>query len=128
MPSIRELARQIRTGQTSTVQIVDRCLQAIVEREKDIHAFITLRTDDAQAQARRTDYEIKRGEDRGFLHGIPISIKDIIDLDGVPTTAASAVRQGHRATSDSTVVARLRAAGAIFIGKCNLHEFAFGTT
>ena len=128
MPSIRELARQIRTGQTTTVQIVDRCLQAIVEREKDINAFITLLTDDAQAQARRTDEEIKRGEDRGFLHGIPISIKDIIDLDGVPTTAASAVRQGHRATSDATVVARLRAAGAIFIGKCNLHEFAFGTT
>jgi len=128
MPSIRELARQIRTGQTTTVQIVDRCLQAIVEREKDINAFITLLTDDAQAQARRTDDEIKRGEDRGFLHGIPISIKDIIDLDGVPTTAASAVRQGHRATSDATVVARLRAAGAIFIGKCNLHEFAFGTT
>ena len=128
MPSIRELARQIRNGQTTTLQIVDQCLQAIAEHEKDINAFITVLTDEAQAQARRTDEEIKRGEDRGLLHGIPISIKDIIDLDGVPTTAASAVRQGHRATSDATVVARLRAAGAIFIGKCNLHEFAYGTT
>ncbi len=128
MPSIRELARQIRNGQTTTLQIVDQCLQAIAEHEKDINAFITVLTDEAQAQARRTDEEIKRGEDRGLLHGIPISIKDIIDLDGVPTTAASAVRQGHRATSDATVIARLRAAGAIFIGKCNLHEFAYGTT
>ena len=128
MPSIRELARQIRNGQTTTLQIVDQCLQAITEHEKDINAFITVLTDEAQAQAHRTDEEIKRGEDRGFLHGIPISIKDIIDLDGVPTTAASAVREGHRATSDATVIARLRAAGAIFIGKCNLHEFAYGTT
>jgi aspartyl-tRNA(Asn)/glutamyl-tRNA(Gln) amidotransferase subunit A len=128
MPSIRELARQIRNGQTTTLQIVDQCLQAITEHEKDINAFITVLTDEAQAQARRTDEEIKRGKDRGLLHGIPISIKDIIDLDGVPTTAASAVRQGHRATSDATVIARLRAAGAIFIGKCNLHEFAYGTT
>jgi aspartyl-tRNA(Asn)/glutamyl-tRNA(Gln) amidotransferase subunit A len=128
MPSIRELARQIRNGQTTTLQIVDQCLQAIAEHEKDINAFITVLTDEAQAQARRTDEEIKRGKDRGLLHGIPISIKDIIDLDGVPTTAASAVRQGHRATSDATVIARLRAAGAIFIGKCNLHEFAYGTT
>lgn len=128
MPSIRELARQIRNGQTTTLQIVDQCLQAIAEHEKDINAFITVLTDEAQAQALRTDEEIKRGEDRGLLHGIPISIKDIIDLDGVPTTAASAVRQGHRATSDATVIARLRAAGAIFIGKCNLHEFAYGTT
>ena len=128
MPSIRELARQIRNGQTTTLQIVDQCLQAIAEHEKDINAFITVLTDEAQAQARRTDEEIKRGEDRGLLHGIPISIKDIIDLDGVPTPAASAVREGHRATSDATVIARLRAAGAIFIGKCNLHEFAYGTT
>ena len=128
MPSIRELARQIRNGRTTTLQIVDQCLQAIAEREKDINAFITVLTDEAQAQARRTDEEIRRGEDRGFLHGIPISIKDIINLDGIPTTAASAVRKGHRATTDATVIARLRASGAIFIGKCNLHEFAFGTT
>jgi len=62
------------------------------------------------------------------LHGIPLSVKDLIDLKGLSTTAASRVRTGHRASADASVLRRLREAGAIFIGKCNLHEFAFGTT
>ena len=65
---------------------------------------------------------------RGPLHGVPISLKDIIDLRDAPTTAASRVRDGHIARRDATVVGRLRQAGAIFIGKTNLHEFALGTT
>src|SRR5204863_4191182 len=65
---------------------------------------------------------------RGPLPGIPISLKDLIDLRGTPTTAASRVRQGHITGSDATVVTRLREAGAVIIGKTNLHEFAFGTT
>ena len=77
---------------------------------------------------RRADREIAAGHDRGILHGIPISVKDLIDVGGLPTTAASRVRMGHRAVTDAPVVRRLRDAGGIFIGKCNLHEFAFGTT
>ena len=93
-----------------------------------LNAFITVLEHDALEQARAADAELSRGTARSPLHGIPISVTDIVDIAGVPTTAASRLRRGHRAESDAAVVARLRAAGAIFIGKCNLHEFAFGTT
>jgi hypothetical protein len=68
------------------------------------------------------------GRYRGPLHGVPISLKDLIDLRGMPTSAASRVRRGHVAAHDAVVSARLRAAGAVFVGKTNLHEFALGTT
>ena len=79
-------------------------------------------------QARALDEELRHGRSRGPLHGRTISIKDIIDVKGVPTTAASRVRAGHVAHADATVVTRLREAGAVIIGKTNLHEFALGTT
>ena len=84
--------------------------------------------DEARAQARAADQEIAAGRYRGPLHGVPISLKDLIDLRGTPTSAASRVRRGHVAAHDSVVAARLRAAGAVFVGKTNLHEFALGTT
>ena len=108
--------------------LVDECLATIADRDPALNAFIAVLPDDARRQARVLDGELARGIDRGPLHGIPISLKDIIDLAGTPTTAASRVRAGHRAAGDAPVAARLRAAGAVFIGKCNLHEFAFGTT
>ncbi len=80
------------------------------------------------AQARVLDEELRHGRSRGPLHGRTISIKDLIDVKGVPTTAASRVRAGHIAAADAPVVARLREAGAVIIGKTNLHEFALGTT
>ena len=79
-------------------------------------------------QARVLDEELRHGRSRGPLHGRTISIKDLIDVKGVPTTAASRVRAGHIAAADAPVVARLRDAGAVIIGKTNLHEFALGTT
>jgi aspartyl-tRNA(Asn)/glutamyl-tRNA(Gln) amidotransferase subunit A len=82
----------------------------------------------AIAAARGADAELARGDWRGPLHGIPVSLKDLIDVAGVPTTAASRLRAHHRAAADAEVVSRLRAAGAVIVGKCNLHEFAFGTT
>ena len=85
-------------------------------------------SDEARRQARSLDRELARGVDRGPLHGVPVSLKDVIDLDGAPTTAASRTRRGRRAPADAPVTAFLRAAGAVFIGKCNLHELAFGTT
>src|SRR6202008_4774003 len=79
-------------------------------------------------QARELDRELAAGRDRGPLHGVPITIKDLLDIKGTPTTAASKVRDGHVAERDAVAVAHLRQAGAVFIGKTNLHEFAFGTT
>jgi len=108
--------------------LVRACLDEIASENQHLNAFITVLDDSALDQARDADRELARGERRGALHGIPISIKDLIDIRGVPTTAASRVRAGHRATDDAPVVARLRRAGAVFLGKTNLHEFAFGVT
>ena len=128
MPSIRELAIRIRDRRTTAEDLVERCLDAIARRDNEINAFITILADEARNRARQADRKIVCGQDLGILHGIPLSIKDLIDMEGQPTTAASKVRAGHRASSDAPVLARLRAAGAVVVGKCNLHEFAFGTT
>ncbi len=93
-----------------------------------LNAFILVMADDALRQARNADRELTAGQDRGPLHGVPISVKDLIDMRGVPTTAASRVREGHVAGCDAPTIAHLRQAGAVIVGKTNLHEFAFGTT
>jgi aspartyl-tRNA(Asn)/glutamyl-tRNA(Gln) amidotransferase subunit A len=126
--SIAELAPRIASRQLSAAAVTDECLARISRENGRLNAFITILGDEARAQARQADAEIAAGRLRGPLHGIPLSLKDLIDLSGVPTTAASRVLQGHVAAEDAPVAARLRAAGAVFLGKCNLHEFAFGTT
>ena len=126
--TIADLGSALRNGTITSASLVDECLAAIEEHEPALNAFIAVLADGARRQARTLDGELARGVDRGPLHGVPISLKDIIDLEGMPTTAASRLRIGHRAAADAPVTARLRAAGAVFIGKCNLHELAFGTT
>ena len=110
------------------VKHVTEALERISALNPTLNAFISVFESEAMEQARALDDELRQGRSRGPLHGRTISIKDLIDVKGVPTTAASRVRAGHIATSDATVVTRLRDAGAIIIGKTNLHEFALGTT
>ena len=125
---IHRLATAIETRVVSVQEVVDATLARIGDRDPSLGAFTTVFEESARADAERTDRAIAAGRYRGPLHGVPVSIKDLIDVAGVPTTAASRVT-GHRpAAADAPVVARLRAAGAILVGKCNLHEFAFGTT
>ncbi|MEE8130206.1 MAG: amidase [Vicinamibacterales bacterium] len=126
--TITEAAALIRAGQTTAAELVERCLDSIARRDRQLNAFIKVSADDARAAARRADALIAAGHSVGPLHGVPVSVKDLLDLAGCATTAASRVRRHHLATTDAPVLARLRQAGAIFIGKCNLHEFAFGTT
>ena len=126
--TIASLGAALRRGRATAVDLLEQCLAAIDERDPALNAFITVLADDARRQARAADAELSAGRDRGPLHGIPISLKDLIDLAGTPTTAASRVRSGHRAATDAPIAARLREAGAVFVGKCNLHEFALGTT
>src|SRR5918993_1982828 len=126
--TIADLSRALQAREITAETVTSRCLDRIAERNPSINAFITVLGEAALTQARQADAEIARGRYRGPLHGVPISLKDIIDLRGAPTTAASRVRREHRAASDATVVARLREAGAVFVGKTNLHEFALGTT
>ena len=112
----------------SATDLFDAALAAIAEYNAATNAFILVDETGARAAARAVDEERRRGVDRGPLHGMPISIKDLIDVAGQPTTAASHVRAGHVATHDAPIVRRLREAGAVLIGKTNLHEFALGTT
>jgi aspartyl-tRNA(Asn)/glutamyl-tRNA(Gln) amidotransferase subunit A len=126
--TIAQLARALKARETTSEAATERCLAAIAEKNSTLNAFIAVLADDARAQARQADQEIAAGKWRGPLHGVPISLKDLMDLRGTPTTAASRVREGHVASGDAEVVSYLRAAGAVFVGKCNLHEFAFGTT
>jgi aspartyl-tRNA(Asn)/glutamyl-tRNA(Gln) amidotransferase subunit A len=126
--TLAELGRQLKSRALTAEAATRDCLARITERNPSINAFITILEDDALAQAREADREIAEGSYRGPLHGVPISLKDIIDLRNTPTTAASRVRNGHVARRDATIVGRLRQAGAIFVGKTNLHEFALGTT
>src|SRR5688572_3702593 len=107
---------------------VGDALERISTLNPRLNAFITTFEADAMAQAQVLDDELRRGHARGPLHGRTISIKDLIDVKASPTTAASRVRAGHVAADDARVVSRLREAGAVIIGKCNLHELALGTT
>ena len=108
--------------------LLEESLAAIAEHGERTNAFILIDADGARDAAHIVDEERRRGIDRGPLHGMPISIKDLIDIEGQPTTAASRVRAGHVADRDATIITRLRDAGAVLIGKTNLHEFALGTT
>jgi aspartyl-tRNA(Asn)/glutamyl-tRNA(Gln) amidotransferase subunit A len=126
--SIAQLAQALRSRDVSAAAVTDGCLAVIAERNPLLNAFITVFAKEAREEARRADEDIAAGRYRGPLHGVPVSLKDLIDVKGSPTTAASRVREGHRAAADAPVVTRLREAGAILIGKTNLHEFALGTT
>src|SRR6185436_8379753 len=120
--------RKLRAGEVTAQAITEQCLHRIETDNPRLNAFIRVMADEAREQAAAADRELAAGLDRGPLHGVPISIKDLLDVRGVPTTAASRVRDGHIAERDAPAVAHLRQAGAVFIGKTNLHEFAFGTT
>ncbi len=128
LQSIAALARAIKAREITVEAVVERCLQRIAERNGTLNAFITILADEAREQARDADREIAAGRYRGPLHGVPLSVKDLFDIAGTKTTAASRVRQEHIAERDAPSIAVLRDAGAIFVGKTNLHEFAFGTT
>ncbi len=127
--TIEEFARAWRAGAITSEALTEQCLMTIVEKNDALKAFTLVLADSAREQARRADHEILSGHDRGPLHGVPISIKDLIDVRGAATTAASLVRASAApAEADAPAIAHLRAAGAVFVGKTNLHEFALGTT
>ena len=119
---------RLRAGELSSVALTEGCLAQIAARNDELRAFIAVTADAALAAAREADREFRAGYDRGPLQGIPISLKDLIDVAGVPTTAGSRVTGDRPARVDAVVTARLKAAGAVLVGKTNLHEFAFGTT
>ncbi|MGA7752471.1 MAG: amidase [Candidatus Sulfotelmatobacter sp.] len=124
--SISELAPRLRRREISPVEIVRDCLGQIERLNPTLNAFITVMAESALSEARGVEAEILRGEWRGPLHGIPIALKDLIDTAGIRTTSASALHENRIPAEDAEVVRRLRRAGAVIIGKNNLHEFAYG--
>ena len=126
--SIREASDLIRRKVISPVELTRACLQRIERLNPILNAFITVTDQQALAQAREAEAEVRRGRWRGPLHGIPIGLKDNIDTAGVKTTLASAVFKDRVPSADAEVVRRLKSAGAVLVGKQNLHEVAFGTT
>ncbi len=120
--------RLLRRGGLTSGELTRACLARIDALNPSLNAFIAITRDEALAAASDADAELARGEDRGPLHGIPVSLKDLIDQRGVPTTAASHVVDPRRAEADAPITRALRAAGAVLVGKTNLHEFALGTT
>ena len=126
LTSISELAPRLRGTEVSPVEITQNCLSNIETSNSALNAFITVMAESALAEARRAEAEILRGEWRGPLHGVPVALKDLIDTAGVRTTAASALYKDRIPDQDAEVVRRLRQAGAVIVGKNNLHEFAYG--
>jgi len=124
--TIAEAARLIEKKELSPVELVESRLDRIGKYNDRLHAFIRLTADEARAAAKAAETEIAAGKYRGPLHGIPIGLKDIYETVGVPTTGHSKVMQDHVPKADGFAVARLKAAGAISLGKLATHEFAFG--
>jgi aspartyl-tRNA(Asn)/glutamyl-tRNA(Gln) amidotransferase subunit A len=126
LEKISELAPRLRRKEVSPVELTRACLERIEKLNPALNAFITVTAESALAEARAAESEISRGEWRGPLHGIPVALKDLIDTAGTRTTAASGLYQNRVPTKDAEVVQRLRRAGAVILGKNNLHEFAYG--
>jgi aspartyl-tRNA(Asn)/glutamyl-tRNA(Gln) amidotransferase subunit A len=124
--SLSEASALVRDRKVSPVELTGACLERIERLQPRLNAFITVTADGARARAREAEQEIARGAWRGPLHGIPIALKDLIDTRGVRTTAASGVFEERVPERDAPVARRLDDAGAVLLGKLNMHEFAYG--
>ena len=122
---VREAAERIRRGECSSLALVEGCLARLRAREPEVLAWAHVDADGALAAARERDAETRAGRSRGPLHGVPLGIKDIVDVAGLPTTAGARAFAHTRPTRDSGAVARLRAAGAVVLGKTHTTQFAF---
>src|SRR5437899_12701661 len=126
--TIAEASELVRRREISPLQLTQECLETIDRLKPALNAFITVTAESALQEAKLAEKEIAAGNWRGPLHGIPIGLKDLIDTAGVRTTAASAVFKDRVPPEDADVVKELKAAGAVLVGKQNLHEFAYGAS
>ena len=124
--TVAEVARAIAARNLSPVELMEALLERIGRLDPKLNAFIRLDADAAILAARAAEAEIASGRQRGPLHGVPVGIKDIIDVAGLPTTCHSKLLIDNIASTDAVCVSRLRGAGAIVLGKLSTHEFAIG--
>jgi len=126
--TILEAARRLRTREVSAVELLDECLGRIAELNPALGAFITVTEESAREAARQADRELASGLDRGPLHGIPVAAKDVFLTRGVRTTAGSRLLADTVPDHDAAAIERLAQAGAVLVGKTNMHELAYGIT
>jgi aspartyl-tRNA(Asn)/glutamyl-tRNA(Gln) amidotransferase subunit A len=124
MMSIAELSRRLRAGELTSSELTQRCLNVIDKLEPQIHAWVCVDRDRALASAKQLDAELAQGKSRGPLHGIPIGVKDIVDVAGLPTRAGSPLTSDKPVAKDAAIVTRLRDAGAVILGKTVTTEYA----
>jgi aspartyl-tRNA(Asn)/glutamyl-tRNA(Gln) amidotransferase subunit A len=125
--TLREAAQALRERSVSSVELTRAALDRIERLNPTLNAFLEVLTERALDRAAQADRDLRAGDDRGPLHGIPIGLKDLFDMRGVRTTAGSRIYD-YIAKQDSTVVEKLEAAGAVIVGKQNMHELAYGIT
>ncbi|MGD0499194.1 MAG: amidase [Bryobacteraceae bacterium] len=126
--TIREAAESLRRRQVSSEELAAAAIARIERLNPALNAFITVTAEEALRRARQADSELAAGRDLGPLHGIPIAYKDLFATRGVRTTSGSKIYENHVPTADAAVVERLEAAGAVPLGKLNMHELAYGVT
>lgn len=124
--SLRDVAAKIKSREVSPVEVTQACLDRASETQPKLNAFSVVMADSAMAEAKAAEADIAAGNWKGELHGIPVGIKELYDVSGLPTTSSSKVRENWVASSDSASVAQLRGSGAIILGKTHTHEFAYG--
>src|SRR5438477_209663 len=124
LPTIAKAAHEMREGLLRPIDLVEHCLARIEQLESDVHAWVLIDPAGTRREAERLEKLQQADESLGPLHGIPIGIKDIIDVAGWPTKCGSPLREGHFAERDAAVVASLRKAGAILLGKTVTTEWA----
>ncbi len=126
--TILEAAGHLKAGTLTSARLIDQTLAAIAEKDGKLNAFITVLDGPARARAKVLDSELAQGKHRGPLHGVPVAVKDLFHMKGVRTTGGSKLFADLVSAFDAAVVERLEAAGAVIIGKTNLHELAYGVT
>jgi aspartyl-tRNA(Asn)/glutamyl-tRNA(Gln) amidotransferase subunit A len=126
--NLQEISKALRKRTVSSVELVSDSLHRIAALDPKLKAFITVTAELAQSQGLQADQELADGKDRGPLHGIPIAVKDVFCTRGVRTTCGSKLFADHIPEHDAAVIERLRAAGAVIVGKTNMHELAYGVT
>jgi aspartyl-tRNA(Asn)/glutamyl-tRNA(Gln) amidotransferase subunit A len=126
--TIHEASGMLARRELSPVELLEAHLRRIEAHDPTLNVFITLTSESAREEARRAEGEIALGEVRGPLHGIPIALKDLFDMRGAPATGGSTFFAGYIPERDAAVVERLREAGAVLLGKLNMHEIALGVT